>query len=80
MDSLAWDVVREEFAFDGSWRDIYVPGTDMAGWQRMLDGLRAARYDLTYVRDQEPAVLPGEAAEAFPLPEECDRQRCEGGR
>jgi hypothetical protein len=73
MGELAWDAVRDEFAFDGSWRDIYVLGTDMAGWQRMLDGLRAAGYDLAYFRDHQPNELPVEAAQAFPLPDECDR-------
>jgi hypothetical protein len=73
MDELAWDVVRDEFAFEGSWRDIYVLGTDIASWQRMLDGLRAAGYDLAYFRDKQPTELPVEAAQAFPLPGECDR-------
>jgi hypothetical protein len=70
---LAWESVRNEFAFDGSWRDIYVLGTDMAGWQRMLDGLRAARYDLSYFRDSKPVELPPRAEDAFPLEGECDR-------
>lgn len=73
MDGLAWDDVREEFAFDGSWRDIYVLGTDMADWQRMLDALRQADYNLAYFRNSQPSELPAEAAQAFPLPEACDR-------
>jgi hypothetical protein len=74
MDGLAWDAVREEFAFDdGSWRDIYVLGTDMATWQRMLDGLRAAGYDMAYFRDLQPTELPAEAKQAFPPPDECNR-------
>lgn len=73
MDGLAWDAVRDEFDFDGSWRDIYVLGIDMATWQRMLDGLRAAGYDIAYFRDGQPAELPTDANQAFPLPDECDR-------
>jgi hypothetical protein len=39
----------------------------------MLDGLRAAGYDLTYFRDNPPTELPVEAAQAFPLPGDFDR-------
>ena len=73
MPGLAWAKVRGEFAFDGSWRDIFVLGTDLAARQRMLDALRAARYDLSYRRDGKPAELPASAEEAFPLEGECDR-------
>jgi hypothetical protein len=73
MDGPAWDAVRDEFAFDGSWRDIYVPGVDMPAWQRMLDGLRAAGYEMAYFREDQPAELPAEAKQAFPPPDECDR-------
>jgi hypothetical protein len=73
MDEIAWDAVRDEFAFDGSWRDIYVLEADITSWQRMLDGLRAASYDLVYFRDNQPTELPVQAAQAFPLPDECDR-------
>jgi hypothetical protein len=74
MNGLAWNAVRDEFAFDGSWRDIYVLGTDMASWQRMLDGLRAAGYDLAYFRADQPSDLPAAAAQAFPSPAEPDRR------
>jgi hypothetical protein len=73
MGEIAWDAVRDEFAFDASWRDIYVLETDITSWQRMLDGLRAAGYDLVYFRDNQPTELPVQAAQAFPLPDECDR-------
>lgn len=29
MDGLAWDDVQNEFAFDGSWRDICIFRTDI---------------------------------------------------
>lgn len=73
MDGLVWDAVSGEFAFDGSWRDIYVLGTDMADWQRILDALRQADYDLAYFRENLPAELPAEAPQAFPLSGACDR-------
>src|ERR1700682_724912 len=73
MAALAWDTVRNEFDFDGSWRDIYVFRTDMADWQRMLDAIRAAGYTLVYFRDNQPTELPGDASQAFALTGECDR-------
>ena len=66
MSSLAWKAVQSKFLFDGSWQDIYVLGTDVAGWQRMLDGLRSADYDLRYFRDNNPTELPARAEDAFP--------------
>jgi len=74
MQGLAWGAVQEEFAFDGSWRDIYVLNTDMLAWQRMLDGLRTARYDLSYFRESKAAELPSCAEEPFPLEGECNRR------
>ena len=73
MSGLAWKDVKGEFAFDGSWRDIYVFGADMAAWQRMLDGLRSAGYDLAYLRDGKSTELPARAENAFPVEGECDR-------
>src|SRR5262245_30449355 len=74
MDEIAWKTVRDEFAFDGSLRDIYVFGTSIADWQRMLDAFRSTGYTLTYFRADQPTGLPANAADAFPPPEECDRR------
>jgi hypothetical protein len=74
MAEIAWENVRDEFAFDGSWRDICVSGTTVAHWQRMLDSIRSAGYRLTYFRDGQPGELPTKATDAFPLPGECDRR------
>jgi hypothetical protein len=74
MEEIAWETVRDEFAFDGSWRDIYVFGTTIADWQRMLDAIRSAGYRLTYFRADQPSELPTNAEDAFPLPDECDRR------
>jgi hypothetical protein len=73
-DLLRWETVRDEFAFDGSWRDICVFQTAIADWQRMLDALRSAGYRLEYFRADQPAELPAKAAETFPLSDECDRR------
>lgn len=72
MDEIAWENVCDEFAFDGSWRDICVFGTTIADWQRMLDAIRSVGYRVTYFRADQPTELPTKAAEAFPTPEECD--------
>src|SRR5689334_6636647 len=66
MDRLAWETVADEFAFDGSWRDIYILDTDMAAWQCVLDRLRQAEYDLVYYRDGEVSELPYAITDAFP--------------
>jgi hypothetical protein len=65
MQSLPWKTVRHEFAFDGAWRDIFVLGTDIDGWQRMLDGLRSSHQDISYFRNSEPMELPENAEDAF---------------
>jgi len=74
MDGLNWDTVREEFAFDGSWRDIYAFQTDIADWQCMLDAIRSAGYKLVYFRNDQPTAIPAKAADTFPLPGDCDRR------
>lgn len=74
MDTIAWETVREEFAFDGSLRDIYVLGTTIADWQRMLDAIRVTGYRLTYFRAEQPTEIPTKAEDAFPLPNQADRR------
>jgi len=71
--ALIWETVRREFYCDGSWRDIYVFDTNMAAWQRMLDAFRASPCQVQYFRDHQPAELPKQATDAFPLPDECNR-------
>ena len=39
----------------------------------ILDGLRAARYDLSYFRDGKPVELPANAEDAFPREDESNR-------
>ncbi len=72
---VAWESVREEFALeDGSLRDILILGTDLTSWQRMLDRLRTAGYDLEYFCDNQPSELPANVSEAFPLSLERNRR------
>jgi len=74
MDALSWETVRDEFVFDGSWRDICVFRTDLDDWQRALDALRSGGYKRVYYRADQPTELPAEASNAFPLPDYCDRR------
>jgi len=74
LDSVAWNNVAQEFAFDGSWRDIYVFDVDLQAWQRTLDELRRhARYELVYHRGGDVSELPAAAADAFPADGQADR-------
>ncbi|HZZ42046.1 MAG TPA: hypothetical protein VFE58_03850 [Tepidisphaeraceae bacterium] len=76
MDKIAWGTVAEYFIFDGSWLDIYVFNTNIDDWQRVLDQLRHAQYDLVYHRNGNPCELPQNATDAFPAPEMHDRLLC----
>ncbi|WP_425618425.1 hypothetical protein NA78x_002130 [Anatilimnocola sp. NA78] len=73
MGTLAWETVAPEFAFDGSWRDIYVFDTDLQAWQRVLDRLRQGDYEFVYRRSGNVSELPVTAADAFPVDGEADR-------
>ena len=73
MEHLSWDSVRGEFAFDGSWRDIYILGTNISDWDRMLDAIQVAGYTRAYFRNDQLSEIPENAAQAFPLPAESDR-------
>jgi hypothetical protein len=55
----------DEFVFDGSWRDIYILGTDIGAWQRMVDGLRVAGYELSYFCNGQPMELPSQVDEVL---------------
>lgn len=70
MSNLAWQTVKQEFAFDGSLRDLYVFDTDLQDWQHVFDRLRQDHYELVYHRDGTTAELPAAAADAFPAPDE----------
>jgi hypothetical protein len=64
--NLAWESVAQEFAFDGSLRDIYVFDVGLPAWQRVLDRLRQAEYELIYHRGDDVSELPPAAADALP--------------
>ena len=70
---MEWSQVSGEFYCDGSWRDIYVLGTEIQHWQRAIDQLRASSFQVRYFRAGVECVLPARAADAFPEPGWTDR-------
>jgi hypothetical protein len=48
-----WPRVKDAFAWDGSWRDIYVVGTNEKDWNRLLDELRKPHYRPRFIRGDE---------------------------
>ena len=48
---------REAFGADGSLRDLYIKGTDLAAWQRFVDHL-VRTYDTEFVREPRETTPP----------------------
>lgn len=65
MPQINWDDVRDEFVFDGSWRDAYVLETTLADWGRVLEAIHAAAYVCEYLVGGAAAPLPVDAASTF---------------
>jgi hypothetical protein len=62
---MKWQDYKDEFEFDGSWRDIYVFTTDVSDWQRLIDFLRSGVYEYSCTLGGEEATLPSYAREMF---------------
>jgi hypothetical protein len=45
--NVDWDAVRDFFEWDGSWRDLYVFGTTVDDWDRLLSALRTSPFAVT---------------------------------
>ena len=67
---LAWSDISDEFAWEGSWRDVCITGTSISDWQATLDMLRSGERELTYIVDGENAAPPEDVSEIFALPRE----------
>jgi hypothetical protein len=59
-----WPEMKEAFAWDGSWNDIYVLDTDARDWDRLLEAITSSSYSPTYSVGGEPTVLPRSFDEA----------------
>lgn len=56
MSEIEYEQCREEFVFDGSWRDIYIFNTSIDDWNAVLEVLSAYKHE--YFIDGEPRTLP----------------------
>ncbi len=63
----AWTEVAPFFEPDGSLRDLYVLDAGPAGWQAVLDGLRALAPPPEFEIDGEPAALPTRIEDVFAI-------------
>jgi hypothetical protein len=70
---MEWERHTSLFASDGSLRDLYVRGTDVSDWQRLLDFLRAGAYTLRYIVDAEQEPQPCSTRSCRRIP--CSRER-----
>jgi hypothetical protein len=64
---IEWSVVADAFQPDGALRDIYVQGATLAEWQAALELLRANYAPLQFTIDRQPAELPAEVSQIFPI-------------
>lgn len=55
---MRWSEVAESFDWDGSWRDIYVLGTDARDWMRFIDAIPAWNVPYVYTENGERAPFP----------------------
>jgi len=62
---MNWNQCQKEFEWDGSFRDIYVFGTNLKEWQKLLDFIRTGRYTFEYKLDDNTVDLPKLAATIF---------------
>ena len=67
MFAVNWEQVKDDFAWDGSLRAVYVLDTHVDEWELFFEVLREAGYSLTYSIDSETRALPARAEEALHL-------------
>lgn len=57
--------MKSEFVWEGSWRDICVPGMDVHGWQAAVNAVGSAGYRDRFTVDGKLADLPHDVGELF---------------
>jgi hypothetical protein len=62
---MEWRQIAPDFAFDGSWRDIYVLDTTLSDWQVVLDMLRQLDPAPIFRVDGVAKAIPDRAEGAF---------------
>ena len=60
---VAWETVAEDFVPDGSLRDVFVSGTDLSDWQRVVQYLLGSGLALRLTLNDEPADLTADGVE-----------------
>ena len=68
---LAWDDLKAEFTWEGSWRDICVTGTSIADWRAALEMIHAAGFRLKFMTDGAESTPPDNLLQVFNQPREC---------
>jgi len=66
---MMWNDIRQEFDWDGSWRDIYALDVGMAGWRAFWRLILNPGYRVDYRIDGAPAALPHDVDSVFALRE-----------
>lgn len=69
-ETLTLQTFQEELDWDGNLVDVYVLETDLKDWQALVEFLGGTGLSLTYLVDDEPAVMPEELASIFAVREE----------
>ena len=64
---MEWELVAEEFAWDGSLRDVCIPGTTIADWECLLSDMRTWNWPMDCTLDGAACSLPQTAEAAFAL-------------
>jgi hypothetical protein len=63
---MIWTEIAAELTWDGAWRDIYVVGTTLRDWQRVLDSLHANNpKTVAFYVDGEETSFPPSAEVIF---------------
>jgi hypothetical protein len=65
MAGVTWEQCRSDFAWDGSWRDLYVRGASVKKWSSFLGALPSWPYRTEYRIGGEKAPLPPDAGQVF---------------
>lgn len=63
-----WELVAQEFEFDGSWRDVYVNESSIDEWDSLLVALSQSPYEVSCSRAGTVDALPLRAGDIFAVP------------
>ena len=55
---LHWESVKSEFAWEGSWRDIYVLDVDLDGWRTTVQTLVSRGFHGPFMVDGVNSKIP----------------------